>query len=181
MKSTDKCDRVIELARRRGFFWPSYEIYGGVGGLLDFGPLGVAVKRKIENKWRKFFLKEHDFLEIETPIITPEKVFQASGHIEHFKDPMVECTKCKRKYRVDHLLAETGISNTESMNLIEIDNQIKKKEVYCQDCGGQLSKSNYPSILYYVSFLMDGNVCVYALLLFLQFDRVATVDDILLL
>src|SRR4030042_3362906 len=101
MKSTDKYDKVIELARRRGFFWPSYEIYGGVGGLLDFGPPGVAVKRKIENKWRKLFLKSHDFLEIETPVITPEKVFQASGHIEHFKDPMVECIKCKRKYRVD--------------------------------------------------------------------------------
>ncbi|MFC1505951.1 glycine--tRNA ligase [Thermoproteota archaeon] len=148
MKSTDKYDKVIELARRRGFFWPSYEIYGGVGGLLDFGPPGVAVKRKIEDKWRKLFLKEHDFLEIETPVITPEKVFQASGHIEHFKDPMVECIKCKRKYRVDHLLTETGASNTESMNLIELDNQIKKKDVYCQECGGQLSKSKYVQTMF---------------------------------
>lgn len=148
MKSTDKYDKVIELARRRGFFWPSYEIYGGVGGFLDFGPPGVAVKRKIEDKWRKLFLKGHDFLEIETPVITPEKVFQASGHIEHFKDPMVECIKCKRKYRVDHLLTETGASSTESMNLIELDNQIKKKDVYCQDCGGQLSKSNYVQTMF---------------------------------
>ncbi|WP_455369942.1 glycine--tRNA ligase [[Eubacterium] cellulosolvens] len=148
MKNIDKYDRVIELARRRGFFWPSYEIYGGVGGLLDFGPLGVAVKRKIENRWRSFFLKKHDFLEIETPVITPEKVFQASGHIEHFKDPMVECTKCKKKYRVDHLLSEIGVSNTESMSLIELDNQIKEKKVYCQDCGGELSKSNHVQTMF---------------------------------
>ncbi|WP_455279772.1 glycine--tRNA ligase [[Eubacterium] cellulosolvens] len=148
MKDMDKYDRVIELSRRRGFFWPSYDIYGGVGGFLDFGPLGVSVKRKIENKWREFFLKKHDFLEIETPVITPEKVFQASGHIEHFKDPMVECTKCKRKYRVDHLLAENGVSNTESMSLTELDNQIKTKDVYCQDCGGELSKSNYVQTMF---------------------------------
>ena len=148
MKNTDKYDRVIELARRRGFFWPSYEIYGGVGGLLDFGPLGVAVKRKIENRWRQFFLNKHDFLEIETPVITPEKVFQASGHIEHFKDPMVECIKCKKKYRVDHLLSEIGVLNTESMSLTELDNKIEEKKIYCQDCGGGLSKSNYVQTMF---------------------------------
>ena len=148
MKNIDKYEKVIELARRRGFFWPSYEIYGGVGGLLDFGPLGVAIKRKIENRWREFFLKKHDFLEIETPVITPEKVFQASGHIEHFKDPMVECTKCKKKYRVDHFLSETGILNTESMSLSELDNKIKEKKIYCQDCGGELSKSTHVQTMF---------------------------------
>ena len=138
MKNTDKYEKVIELGRRRGFFWPSYEIYGGAGGFLDFGPAGVALKRKIENKWRDLFLKRHGFLEIETPIITPEKVFRASGHVEHFKDPMIECKICKRVFRADHLLRDLGVKNTESMTLTELRNEFETRGTVCPECGGQL-------------------------------------------
>lgn len=91
-------DRIVELARRRGFFWPSSEIYGGVGGFIDFGPLGFLLKRNIEEKWRKWFVLRHqDFIyEIETPIIMPERVFEASGHLQHFTDTIVECLSCRR-------------------------------------------------------------------------------------
>ena len=106
MKKADKFEKVSELARRRGFFWPSYEIYGGVSGFINWGPLGAVMKRKIEDKFRDIFLRRLNLYEIETPIIAPERVFKASGHVEHFKEPMVECLKCKRKFRADHLLQE---------------------------------------------------------------------------
>jgi len=148
MKNTDKYEKVIELGRRRGFFWPSYEIYGGAGGFLDFGPAGVALKRKIENKWRDFFLKRHGFLEIETPIITPEKVFRASGHVEHFKDPMIECKICKRVFRADHLLRDLGVKNTESMTLTELRNEFETRGTVCPECGGQLLEPRHMQTMF---------------------------------
>jgi glycyl-tRNA synthetase len=148
MKNTDKYEKVIELGRRRGFFWPSYEIYGGAGGFLDFGPAGVALKRKIENKWRDFFLKRHGFLEIETPIITPEKIFRASGHVEHFKDPMIECKICKRVFRADHLLRDLGVKNTESMTLTELRNEFETRGTVCPECGGQLLEPRHMQTMF---------------------------------
>jgi len=148
MKHTDKYEKIMELARRRGFFWPSYEIYGGVGGFLDFGPVGVALKRRIENKWRDFFLRRHDFPEIQTPIITPEKVFEASGHVEHFKDPMVECKSCGRRYRADNVLMEAGVPNTESMTLTELGSELKTRGISCLECGKELSEPRYVQTMF---------------------------------
>ncbi|MGB9756772.1 MAG: glycine--tRNA ligase, partial [Candidatus Bathyarchaeales archaeon] len=82
-------------------------------------------------------------MEIESPIIAPEKVFEASGHVEHFKEPMVECQKCKKKFRADHLIAEaTKISQTEAekLSLTEIKNMIEKEKFSCPECGGTLSE-----------------------------------------
>ncbi|MBS7623645.1 glycine--tRNA ligase [Candidatus Bathyarchaeota archaeon] len=148
MSRSDKYDRVMELARRRGFFWPSYEIYGGVGGFIDYGPAGLALKRKIEDKWRDFFLRRHGFLEIETPIITPQRVFEASGHIESFKDPVTECIVCRRKYRPDHLLSDLGVQNAESMGLTELDDEVRKRDVRCPECGGDLSPTTYTQTMF---------------------------------
>ena len=74
----DKYELVTELAKRRGFFWPSYEIYGGAAGFVTFGQLGTVLKRKIENRFRQFFLQPYGMIEIESSIITPKKVFEAS-------------------------------------------------------------------------------------------------------
>ncbi len=143
MKKSDKYEAVIELARRRGFFWSAYEIYGGVSGFIDLGPLGVALKDKIKEKWRLFFLKRHEFFEISTPIITPHKVFEASGHVEHFNDPIVECIRCKRKYKADNILEEQGIPGSESLSLKEIKDEIRKSEIKCPECNGELSNPDY--------------------------------------
>jgi len=105
-KKTDKFTTVNELARRRGFFWQSYEIYGGAAGFPTYGPLGAKLKQNIERKVRGFFVNNLGILEIESPIIAPERIFEASGHIDHFKEPMVECLKCRKKFRADHLLEE---------------------------------------------------------------------------
>jgi glycyl-tRNA synthetase len=102
----DKFTAINELARRRGFFWQSYEIYGGVSGFATYGSLGARLKQNIERKLRELFVNKLGILEIESPVITPERVFEASGHIEHFKEPMVGCLKCKKRFRADHLVQE---------------------------------------------------------------------------
>ncbi|MCS7113711.1 MAG: glycine--tRNA ligase, partial [Candidatus Bathyarchaeota archaeon] len=119
----DLYDRVMDLARRRGLIWQSYEIYGGVRGFIDLGPLGVILKRRIEEKWRRFFVDRLELLEIETPVISPRIVFEASGHLEHFKDPMTVCIGCGRAYRLDHLIKDsTNIpdSRLEGLSLEEL-------------------------------------------------------------
>jgi len=134
-----KFTAVNELAKRRGFFWNSYEIYGGVGGFVTYGPLGTRVKQNIENKLRELFVKQTGILEMESSVITPGKVFEASGHVDHFKEPMVECVKCSKRFRADHLLEEYAkITSTEAekMNLKEIEAAIKKHGIKCPDCGG---------------------------------------------
>ena len=146
MKAVDKYEKVSDLARRRGFFWLSYEIYGGVSGFINWGPLGSLMKRKIEDKFRDIFLRRLNFYEIESPIIAPERVFKASGHLDHFKEPMVECIKCKRKFRADHLLQEIaniGSQETDRMNLQEIRDKIKGLSIKCPECGGEFSEPKY--------------------------------------
>jgi glycyl-tRNA synthetase len=137
--NVDKFTAVNELAKRRGFFWNSYEIYGGVGGFVTYGPLGTRLKQNIENKLRELFVKQTGILEMESSAITPGKVFEASGHVDHFKEPMVECVKCNKRFRADHLLEEYAkITSTEAekMSLHEIQAALENHGITCPDCGG---------------------------------------------
>jgi glycyl-tRNA synthetase len=96
-------EQIVSLAKRRGFVYPSSELYGGLGGFYDFGPLGVQLKRNIEQLWWKVFVEEReDVVGLESAIIAPPKVFEASGHLEHFTDPLVECKVCHERFREDH-------------------------------------------------------------------------------
>jgi len=144
----DKYEMVAELARRRGFFWPSFEIYGGVSGFLDLGPLGTVMKRRIVDKWLDTFVRKHGFVEISTPVITPERIFQASGHVDHFKDLMVECLSCKRRFKADHLLKEAAGIQAEAFSLKQIEQTINERQIRCVECGGQLSKPVYFSTMF---------------------------------
>ncbi|HDI74555.1 MAG: glycine--tRNA ligase [Thermoprotei archaeon] len=141
MTKADKYEKLVELAKRRGFFWQSYEIYGGVSGFIDLGPLGTLLLQNIMNKWREYFvLKHQDFIvEITTPIISPEKVFIASGHVEHFTDYITQCKKCQRKFRADHLIEENLGINAEGLNESELDKIIRENNLRCPECGGELS------------------------------------------
>jgi len=137
---SDRAERVIEIARKRGIFWPSYEIYGGVAGLYDLGPVGIRIKNNIVALWRKLFVEENqDFVvEIETPVITPLAVLQASGHVDNFTDPVVQCLKCRRVYRADHLVEQVTRLNTERMRVNELEEIISKRGLKCPNCGGEL-------------------------------------------
>ncbi len=135
----DKFTAINELARRRGFFWQSFEIYGGSGGFFTYGPLGARLKQNIENKLREMFVTKLGIFEIESSVIAPGKVFEASGHVNHFKEPMVECSKCSKRFRADHLLEEYGkikSAEVEKMSLTEIAEALAKNSIICPECGG---------------------------------------------
>jgi len=144
-------EKVVELAHRRGFFWPSSELYGGVSGFLDFGPLGTVMKRRLEEKWRKWFILRHqDFVvEIETPVVMPSKVFEASGHVQHFTDYVVDCKACGRKFRADHVIEEqTELKGLEGLSPAELTQLIKEHGVKCPECGGGLGEVRSFNLLF---------------------------------
>jgi glycyl-tRNA synthetase len=148
----DKYDKIIDLAKRRSFFWPSSEIYGGVAGFLDFGPMGTLLKRNIERRWREEFIYRHHGLvyEVETPIVKPAKVFEASGHIFHFTDVIVECLSCHKKFRADHLILERlgDVQGIEGMTTEQLDKIIDEKGIKCPECGSKLGKVTNFNLLF---------------------------------
>ncbi len=150
MPEQDLYEKIVELAKRRGFFWPSYEIYGGVAGFYDLGPLGARLRKKIEQLWREYFIHRHQdiIVEIETPIIGPEIVYKASGHVEHFTDPIVECLKCGRKFRADHLIEEKLGIKTEGLSPEELTRLIREHDIRCPVCGGPLSEVKLFNLLF---------------------------------
>lgn len=110
MKNEDLMDRIVSLAKRRGFIWQGSEVYGGMRGTWDYGPLGLALKRKIMNEWWEFFVENReDIFGVDAAIIMNPKVWKASGHAATFADPLVEDLKTGERYRADHLLKDAGI------------------------------------------------------------------------
>lgn len=133
-------EKVMELALRRGFLWPSYEIYGGVSGFYDYGPLGATLKKRLEDKWREYYCVREGFLEIFSPTVSPEEVFIASGHVKSFVDPMVECAACGEVYRADELIKEVTGVKTDGLSFKELEDLIEEKKVRCLSCKGKLSE-----------------------------------------
>lgn len=181
MAGIDKYELLSDLAKRRGFFWPSFEIYGGVSGYIDLGPLGARLKRRIEDKWLKLFVHQHGFALITTPVITPERVLVASGHVEHFKDPMVTCQECKRHFKADHVINEAMPGRTdlatEAMSASEIDGFIEENHIRCPECGGKLGRTEYFSTMFKTNIGPYGDVTGYgrpeaAQGIFVDFKRV---------
>src|SRR6266851_5560255 len=110
-KSPDaqRMEKIVSLCKRRGFIFQSSEIYGGLNGCWDYGPLGVELKRNLKNYWWRVMVHERDdVVGMDGSILTPPPVLQASGHVEGFSDPLVECDVCKRRYRDDQIPATTS-------------------------------------------------------------------------
>lgn len=100
----NKIDKIINLCKRRGFILGSSEIYGGIASIYDYGPLGLELKKNLKEIWWKRFIQQRaDILGVETSIIMHPKVWQASGHLQNFSDPLVECLKCHLRFREDHI------------------------------------------------------------------------------
>jgi glycyl-tRNA synthetase len=99
-----KLDEIVSLAKRRGFIYQGSEVYGGLSGTWDYGPLGVTLKRNIMNLWWKMFVESRDDMYgVDAAILMNQKVWQASGHVDTFTDPLVECSNCKGRFRADKL------------------------------------------------------------------------------
>ncbi|MFA4999686.1 MAG: glycine--tRNA ligase [Parcubacteria group bacterium] len=117
--SQDKMDKIISLAKRRGFIYPGSEIYGGLQNAWDFGPLGAEMKMNIKAEWwNRFVRRREDMVGIDTALIMNNKVWEASGHMANFNDPLSECEDCHERFRTDQL-----------------------EENKCPKCGGKLMES----------------------------------------
>ncbi len=151
----DKNEKVNELARRRGFLWPAFELYGGAAGFYDYGPLGAPLKRRIEDIWRQFFVIQEGFAEIEAPTIGVEGIFQASGHLSGFSDPLTGCKECKEIYRADHLIKHI-VEVPDALSSEDIYKCIQENEIVCPECGGELSEI-YEFNLMFKTMIGPGN------------------------
>ena len=126
-------DKMMSLSKRRGFMFQSSEIYGGLGSTWDYGPLGVEIKRNVKEAWwRSVVTERDDMVGLDAAILMHPQVWVASGHVENFSDPLVECKECNSRFRQDHLLEETGI-DPESPKA-----ETALKDLRCPNCGSEL-------------------------------------------
>lgn len=135
-------DKIISLTKRRGFVYPSSEIYGGFGGVYDFGPYGAELAKNIrEAWWRAMVQTNENIVGLDSAIFTHPKVWEASGHVGGFADPLTECKECNTRLRADHLLEGAGVFADEKMTEEEINALLEenKEKIKCPKCG----KSNF--------------------------------------
>jgi len=131
-----KIDELFALLRRRGAIWPSAEIYGGTQGLYDYGPIGVALKRRIEDAWVRWFVGlSDDYHQIQPAEILPEAVVRASGHLENFTDPEVTCENCHAAFRADTLLEKLRPEGVDGLSVAQIAELVSTHHPRCPNCG----------------------------------------------
>ncbi|MFZ5392471.1 MAG: glycine--tRNA ligase [Patescibacteria group bacterium] len=130
-------EKIVSWAKRRGFVFPSSEIYGGFSSSYDYGPLGVELINNIKNLWWQKMVHEREDVEgIDGAIITHPKVWEASGHVENFTDPLVDCRSCKKRFRADKILEDKfGVERVAGKSLAEIGEMLREEEVPCPHCG----------------------------------------------
>ena len=124
--STVDLDALASLAKRRGFIFQSSEIYGGISSTWDYGPLGVELKRNIKDAWwRTFVWERDDMVGLDSSILMNPEVWRASGHVDSFTDPLVDCRECRQRWREDQL-----------------------EERKCPDCGGELTEARNFNLMF---------------------------------
>src|SRR3989338_5791890 len=134
-------EQIIEIAKRRGFFWQASAIYGGLAWFYDYAHMGVFLKRRWENAWRKFFLGLDDnYYEIQPSLIMHENVFKASGHLASFADPIAKCGKCGNAERAYHILEDNLKENFEGISPESLLKLIKKHSIKCGKCKGEINE-----------------------------------------
>jgi glycyl-tRNA synthetase len=139
-KNENLMEKIVSLCKRRGFIFQGSEIYGGLAGTWDYGPYGAQLSHNIKDMWWKHFVtNQENIFGISTPTLVPEAVWQASGHLSGFTDPLVECTKCHHRFRTD---------------------QLENPKV-CPDCGGTLGESKAFNLMFPVGIGSSGDSTAY--------------------
>ena len=164
MAEKQSMETFVSLCKRRGFVFQSSEIYGGIGGFWDYGPLGVELKNNIKRSWWRAMVQERDdVVGIETAIIMNPRVWEASGHVQTFADPMVDCKDCKKRWRTDDLTPN------------------EKGEIRCPECNGELTESRMFNLMFktFIGPVADDASVAYlrpetAQGMFVNFDNVLT-------
>ena len=144
-ENNQQMERIIALCKRRGFVFTGSEIYGGLAGVYDYGPYGVELANNIKKIWwKKMVQEEENIVGLDSAIFTHPKVWEASGHVSGFSDPLVECRECHVRSRADHLLEEAGAFADEKMTEEEINRifDSHRKDIVCPNCG----KKNFTEV-----------------------------------
>ena len=147
-----KYEDLMKLALERGFYFPSCEIYADAqAGFWEYGPAGVSLKNKFLELWRRELVRRDRMLEIDGSQIMSQSVFEASGHLASFADPIIKCKKCKSTFRADRLIAESvKIEIPESAELIDFDKTISEKNVKCPKCQGEFENARKFNMMFKV-------------------------------
>jgi glycyl-tRNA synthetase len=157
-----KTDKIMNIATKRGFFFPSGEIYNSKAGFWTYGHLGTLLKHKFENLWRNYFLNlNENYYEIEDVNILAKEVFKSSGHLEHFSDPLTECKKCHFRFRADELIEdETGL-NVQGLKEDELNKIIKENKLKCPKCGSDLDNVKFFNMMFDLKVGATGEEVMY--------------------
>lgn len=137
-RTPELMDKIVSLAKRRGFIYPGSELYGGFGGVYDFGPYGVELAQNLRNAWWKSMVRdEENIVGLDSGIVTHPRVWEASGHVGGFSDPLVECKNCHARHRADHLLESVDAFADEKMSDAEINEvfDANRDKLACSNCG----------------------------------------------
>ncbi len=137
-------EKMVNLCKQYGFIFQGSEIYGGLANTWDYGPLGARLKNNIKDAWRKRFIQERkNSYEIDADILMHSRVWEASGHVSSFSDPLLDCKECKTRHRADNLIDDFDVNaHADGMTQEEMINYIKEHKVPCPKCG----KSNFTDI-----------------------------------
>ena len=129
-------DTIVSLAKRRGFVFPSSEIYGGINAVWDYGPLGVELKNNVKRAWwRSVVQQRNDVVGLDAGILMHPQVWRTSGHVGSFSDPLVECASCRRRFRLDELPGTETLTNTD----LNDPTVVERLKLVCPNDGGALS------------------------------------------
>jgi len=151
-------DDVMKLALERGFYFPSCEIYADApAGFWEYGPAGVGLKNKYLELWRRELVRRDNMLEIDGSQIMSQSVFEASGHLTSFADPIIQCKNCKATFRADRLISEkTKIEIPESADLPDFDKAISENNLKCPNCKGDFEAARKFNMMFKVGIGPDG-------------------------
>ena len=145
MNNTEKTmEKIVALCKGRGFIFPGSEIYGGLANTWDYGPLGTRLKNNVKDAWRKKFIQErHNSFEVDADILMHPRVWEASGHVASFSDPLLDCKECKLRFRADNLIDDFDPdAHADGMTKEEMFEYIKAHSIPCPHCG----KHNFTGI-----------------------------------
>jgi glycyl-tRNA synthetase len=141
-QESDALKKLVSLCKRRGIIFPGSEIYQGFANQWDWGPLGVEICRNVRERWWNRFVRDRDdVVGLDSSIIANPKVWEASGHVANFNDPLVDCRQCRQRFRGDNLLADTVGGDYDGKPLDEISRLVAEHQVRCPNCGGELGEA----------------------------------------
>lgn len=157
-----KHEKIMDIAAKRGFFYPSSEMYGAKAGFWTYGHLGTRLKQRWESLWRKSFLTlDPNFFEIADCNIMPKKVFESSGHLKNFNDPLTECEKCRFRFRADQLVEDGLKIDVAGLKEDALTKLIRDNKLRCPNCGGNLADVRFFNMMFDIKVGVVGDDVMY--------------------